>query len=44
MRTLERERSIELSPREDFLPFWTQPVGTDPGNALVRRVGLVSLP
>jgi hypothetical protein len=26
---------------EDFLPFWSQPFGTDPGNAFVRRVGLV---
>jgi hypothetical protein len=25
---------------EDFLPFWTQPFGGDPGNAFVRRVGL----
>jgi hypothetical protein len=25
---------------EDFLPFWTQPFRTDPGNAFVRRVGL----
>jgi hypothetical protein len=24
----------------DFLPFWTQPFGADPGNAFVRRVGL----
>jgi hypothetical protein len=29
---------------EDFLPFWTQPSGTDPGNAFVRRVGLVTGP
>jgi hypothetical protein len=28
----------------DFLPFWTQPFGTDPANAFVRRVGLVSGP
>jgi hypothetical protein len=26
---------------EDWLPFWSQPFGTDPGNAFVRRVGLV---
>jgi hypothetical protein len=25
---------------EDFLPFWSQPSGGDPGNAFVRRVGL----
>jgi hypothetical protein len=25
---------------EDFLPFWTQPFGGDPGNAFFRRVGL----
>jgi hypothetical protein len=29
---------------EDFLPFWTQPFGGDPGNAFVRRVGLVAGP
>jgi hypothetical protein len=29
---------------EDFLPFWTQPFGADPGNAFVRRVGLVTGP
>jgi hypothetical protein len=29
---------------EDFLPFWTQPAGADPGNAFVRRVGLVTGP
>ena len=28
----------------DFLPFWTQPFDTDPANAFVRRVGLVSAP
>jgi len=28
----------------DFLPFWTQPFDTDPANAFVRRVGLVSGP
>jgi hypothetical protein len=28
----------------DFLPFWTQPVGADPANAFVRRVGLVPGP
>jgi hypothetical protein len=27
---------------EDFLPFWTQPFATDPGNAFVRRVGLAT--
>jgi BNR/Asp-box repeat len=26
---------------EDWLPFWSQPFGSDPGNAFVRRVGLV---
>jgi len=26
---------------EDFLPFWSQPLGGDPANAFVRRVGLV---
>ena len=26
---------------EDFLPFWAQPFGADPGNVFVRRVGLV---
>jgi hypothetical protein len=26
---------------QDFLPFWTQPSGADPGNAFVRRVGLL---
>jgi hypothetical protein len=29
---------------EDFLAFWTQPFGGDPGNAFVRRAGLVSGP
>jgi hypothetical protein len=29
---------------EDFLPFWTQPFGGDPGNAFVRRVGLTAGP
>ena len=29
---------------EDFLPFWTQPFGGDPGNAFVRRVGLATGP
>jgi hypothetical protein len=28
----------------DFLPFWTQPFGTDPANAFVRRVGLTAGP
>ena len=26
---------------EDFLAFWTQPFGADPGNAFFRRAGLV---
>ena len=26
---------------EDWLPFWSQPFGTDPANTFVRRVGLV---
>ena len=25
----------------DFLPFWSQPFGSDPANTFVRRVGLV---
>jgi BNR/Asp-box repeat len=29
---------------QDFLPLWTQPSGTDPANAFVRRVGLVTAP
>jgi hypothetical protein len=28
----------------DFLPFWSQPFGTDPANVFVRRVGLVPGP
>jgi len=30
--------------RPDFLPFWTQPSGADPGNAFVRRFGLMTGP
>jgi hypothetical protein len=29
---------------EDLLPFWTQPFAGDPGDAFVRRVGLVAGP
>jgi hypothetical protein len=29
---------------QDFLAFWTQPFGTDPGNAFARRVGLLPGP
>jgi hypothetical protein len=28
----------------DFLPFWSQPFGTDPANVFLRRVGLVPGP
>ena len=28
----------------DLPPFWTQPFGTDPANAFVRRVGLTAGP